>query len=120
MSATDTIHLAAYNDRFLTVDAAGITVRWYGFPFGTKSIAWSDVVAAERRRMGAFTGQWRIWGSGDFKHWYHLDPHRPSKDVSFALQLRTGRTVPVLTPSDPAAFERALREHGVTPALVPQ
>ena len=51
--------------------------------------------------LGPFTGRGRIWGSGDFKHWAHLDWGRPHKRT--ALLIDTGSFfVPVITPDDPA------------------
>jgi len=51
-------------------------------------------------------------GSGDFRHWFNLDRHRPDKQVGIALDLRT-RWIPVITPDDPSRVVAALREHGV-------
>jgi hypothetical protein len=54
--------------------------------------------------------RWRIWGSGDLRHWWNLDPRRPSKTV--ALVLDVGRFVrPTITPNDPATVERLLNQH---------
>ena len=47
--------------------------------------------------MGPASGQWRIWGSGDFTHWFNLDPGRTRKTRGLVLDL--GRSVqPVITP----------------------
>jgi hypothetical protein len=55
-------------------------------------------------------GNWRIWGSGDFKHWANLDPGRPKKSVGFFVDVGR-RVIPFLTPDDPDAFEQAVRGH---------
>jgi hypothetical protein len=104
-----------YRDRFVHMDGQGITVRWYGFPFGTKHVPWTALRGATRRTIGPLTGQWRLWGTGDLKHWYHLDPERPRKTEAFVLDLDGGWFRPVLTPDDPAAFSMQLRKHGVIP-----
>jgi hypothetical protein len=53
--------------------------------------------------------RWRIWGSGDFVHWWNLDPRRPRKSV--ALVLDVGKRVkPTITPADPTTVERILTE----------
>ena len=54
--------------------------------------------------------RWRLWGSGDFVHWWNLDPNRPRKQA--ALVLDVGRRVrPTITPDDPEAVERILARH---------
>jgi hypothetical protein len=55
--------------------------------------------------------RWRIWGSGDFVHWWNLDPKRPSKRM--ALVLDTGhRICPTITPDDPDAVEQIINANG--------
>ncbi len=55
-------------------------------------------------------GKWRIWGSGDFVHWWNLDRRRPSKEI--ALEIDTGgRIRPTITPDDPETVDRILLEH---------
>jgi hypothetical protein len=76
-------------------------------PYGT-------IRSINRFTMSAWRGKWRIWGSGDLRHWANLDPQRPTKSVGFTLDL--GRhVVPFLTPDDPDAFEATLKKH-VPPA----
>jgi hypothetical protein len=56
--------------------------------------------------------KWRLWGSGDFKHWFNLDPRRPRKEI--ALVVDVGKRVePVVTPDDPQQVVDVLRRHGV-------
>ena len=57
-------------------------------------------------------GTGRIWGSGDFVHWFNLDGHRPGKERAFVLDLG-GTVKPVVTPDDPDAFRAALVAAGV-------
>ena len=60
--------------------------------------------------MSAAHGKGRIWGSGDFRHWANLDPHRPGKSAGFFLDLGR-RVIPFVTPDDPDAFEAVVRGH---------
>jgi hypothetical protein len=54
--------------------------------------------------------KWRIWGSGDFVHWWNRDLQRPNKTV--ALVLDVGRRVrPTITPDDPETVELIIKEH---------
>lgn len=103
-----------YQDRFLTLDDDGVTIRWYYFPAGTKRIPWRDLERVEEHDLrGRITnGRWRIWGSGDLRHWFHLDWGRPGKDTAFVLHVGKW-TRPVVTPAEPETFRRLLLERGV-------
>jgi hypothetical protein len=101
---------AAYDDGRILCDDQGLTIRRY-YLWGTKRIGYSSIRGVETLPL---TGpsrvrKWRIWGSGDFIHWWNLDPHRPKKDT--ALVIDVGRRVrPTITPDDPAAVARILTE----------
>lgn len=94
-----------YDDGLLKLDEEGLTIRRYYFPFATsKRIPYARVRGVQDRPMGSLTGRWRWWGSGDFRHWAPLDPHRARK--TRALVLDVGAWVrPVVSPEDP---DRAL------------
>jgi hypothetical protein len=99
-----------YADKWITVDDHGITIRWYYFPLGTKHISFEYVHSITRVNMGALTGRGRIWGTGNFRYWAHLDPGRPKKQVGYILDV--GHAVkPFITPADPEAFESAFAAH---------
>lgn len=55
--------------------------------------------------------KWRIWGSGDFVHWWNLDVRRPGKDVALVIDVGE-RILPTITPNDPDAVERILTQRG--------
>jgi hypothetical protein len=102
--------MSAYRDGRIECTDTGIRIRGYYFPWGTKTIPYTSIRSLDRFALSALRGSWRIWGSGDFKHWANLDPRRPKKSTGFTVDLG-GRVVPVITPDDPDAFERAVREH---------
>lgn len=102
--------MATYRDPRITADDGGITIRTYYFPVGSKHIPWSAVRAVEQRVITGLSGKYRIWGSGDFRHYYNLDPQRPQKQQAFVFDL--GRHIrPVVTPDDPAAFAAVVAEY---------
>jgi hypothetical protein len=102
--------MSLYKDRWIELTDHDVIVRGYYFPWGAKRISYSSITSLDRFTMTALRGQWRIWGSGDLRHWANLDPGRPKKSVGFFLDL--GRhVIPFLTPDDPEAFEQALRPH---------
>ncbi|MFJ9588621.1 PH domain-containing protein [Streptomyces acidicola] len=101
---------AAYNDGGILCDDQGLTIRRY-YPWGTKRIHYTSIRGVETLPL---TGpnrvrKWRIWGSGDFIHWWNLDPQRPKKNT--ALVIDVGHRVrPTITPDDPTAVARILTE----------
>lgn len=106
---------ATYDDGGIHCDDQRLTIRHY-YLWGAKQIPYTSIRAVTRLPLtGANKVRgWRIWGSGDFVHWWNLDIQRPRKDM--ALVLDVGRRVrPTITPHDPAAVERILEEHLTDP-----
>jgi hypothetical protein len=105
----------AYKDRRIECTATDVLVKGYYFAWGdfawaTKRIPYSAITSVDRFDLTTWRGKYRIWGSGDFKHWGNYDPQRSGKSVGFFLHVG-GRVVPFVTPDDPDAFERALEQH---------
>ncbi|HCF56824.1 MAG TPA: hypothetical protein DFS52_02350 [Myxococcales bacterium] len=98
-----------YRDKYLTFDEDGLTIRKYYYPVGDRRITYDEIRRFEERALGIWTGRWRIWGTGDFRHWYHLDTNRPFKSRAFVLETG-GRFKSVITPDDPDTVLRLLRE----------
>ncbi len=88
-----------YRDRWIECTSEALIIHWYYFPFGTKTIPYGRIRGVEEIRMGALTGKGRIWGSGDFKHWWHLDPARPHKERALILDVGSA-VLPAITPED--------------------
>ena len=112
-----------YSDKRIEVGDTGVRMKWYYFPFGTKTVAFNaiDRVLEHDMGTGAGGGRWRIWGSGDLKHWMPLDSARRRKTWMYIFILNGSRMRPCLTPDEPEAFKAALTAAGVsiTPATVP-
>jgi hypothetical protein len=84
----------------IACDDEGVVVGWY-YLWGQKRIPYSTIRAVNKRPLRRVRGRWRLWGSGDFTHWYNLDGNRPKKTVE--LEIDTGgRVHPVITPDDHA------------------
>lgn len=97
-----------YSDGRIKCDASGITIGWY-YLWGAKRVPYGSIKAVERLPLTGVNAirRWRIWGSGDFVHWWNLDPGRTRKKM--ALVLDTGHRIrPTITPDDPDAVERIL------------
>ncbi len=105
-----------YADRRIRCTPAGIEVRWYYVPWGTKRIPYDAVRGLDRVDLSAARGRGRIWGTANPGYWANLDPQRPHKSTALILDL--GRRVkPFLTPDDPDAFEAVVRDRaGLGPA----
>jgi hypothetical protein len=98
-----------YRDRYVICDEEALTIRFYYFPIGDKRIPYARIRGVKEHQMGIWTGQWRIWGSGDLRHWFHLDPTRPRKRK--ALIVDKGDWVrAVITPDDPDRVLEILRD----------
>ena len=100
-----------YDDGGVACDRDGVIIRRY-YPWGAKRVAYTSIKGVTELPL---TGQnavrkWRIWGSGDFVHWWNRDTGRPNKKV--ALVLDVGRRVrPTITPDDPETVERIIKGH---------
>ncbi len=98
-----------YDDGLVALDADGLTIRRYYFPFATsKRIPYVQIKGVQERHIG-LTGKGRLWGSGDFRHWAPLDIHRSQKEKALILDLGTWIR-PVITPDDPDRVLALLQE----------
>jgi hypothetical protein len=97
-----------YDDGRIALDDDGVILRWY-YLWGTKKIPYKAIRSVKRFPIGKWRQGWRVWGSGDFKHWYNLDRTRPHKTIALELHGDT-RTIPTITPDDPDTVERLIAE----------
>jgi hypothetical protein len=101
-----------YDDGQIACEDTSLLVRRYYFPWGSKRIRYASIKNVRRLPIGV--RRWRIWGSGDFRHWWHLDLKRPTKN--FALELDTGRRIlPMITPADVDAVEAIIKDRSARP-----
>ncbi len=99
-----------YRDRWIACTQDAVHIRGYYFPWGGKTIPYSEIRSVRRVEMGPLSGQGRIWGTANPTLWASLDPARGGK--AEALILDVGRRVrPFITPDDLDAVETAIREH---------
>jgi hypothetical protein len=96
-----------YNDHQIVCDNEGVLIRRY-YPWGSKRIPYTSIKTV--RLLPIRIRKWRLWGSGDLRHWWNLDPYRPKKNM--ALELDTGHWIrPTITPDDVDAVEKVLKDH---------
>ena len=113
----DPAHPADYIDSRIRCTGAGIEIRGYYVPWGSRRVAYASVRSLERVDLSAARGRARIWGTANPGYWANLDPRRPYKSTGFVLDV--GRRVrPFVTPDDPDAFEATVRARaGLGPAV---
>ncbi len=99
-----------YDDGLIACDEQGLLIRRY-YPWGPKRVPYGALKGIERLPLteGNRLRRWRLWGSGDFVHWWNLDPGRLHKDLALVLDIGR-RILPTITPDDPEQVERILRE----------
>jgi hypothetical protein len=99
-----------YDDGKIACDDKGLLIRRY-YPWGAKRVPYASIKGVTRLPLSGpnRARKWRIWGSGDFVHWWNLDPGRPGKDVALVIDVG-GRVRPTITPEDPQTVERILSE----------
>jgi hypothetical protein len=85
-----------YDDGRVACTEEALVIRTYYFP-----------------PHGKRNGRYRIWGSGDFIHWYNYDPRRPRKSVALIVHVAGHRVRPVITPDNPDGVAAELAAHGV-------
>jgi hypothetical protein len=100
-----------YDAGGVACDDKGIVLKRY-YPWGAKRIPYPPIKGVQHLPLTGTSKvrRWRIWGSGDFVHWWNLDTRRPGKTV--ALVIDVGRRIrPTITPDDPERVEQILRDH---------
>ena len=103
----------AYDDGRIACTEEALVIRTYYFPPHDKRIPYRKIEQVRQVPMTGMGGLYRLWGSGDFIHWYNYDPDRPRKTVKLVIQL-TGRKIrPVITPDHPGTVAAELVAHGV-------
>ena len=98
-----------YDDGRIRCDDETLTITWY-YLWGSKRIPYRRIRSATTFSLRTTRGKYRLWGSGDLRHWYNLDPSRPRKDTGIELDLG-GWARPCLTPDDPASVMDIITRH---------
>lgn len=98
-----------YSDSLVKITNNYILLRKYYFPtFTSKRIEFSDIDFVEVVKPGLFTGKYRIWGTGDFKHWFPLDVHRTKREIIFGIHRKQKRMLIGFTAVDSKAVKSIL------------
>ncbi len=103
----------AYDDGRVACTEEALVIRTYYFPPHDKRIPYGTIERVRRLSMTAMSGRYKIWGSGDFIHWFNYDPHRRRKSAALVVHVSGHRVRPVITPDDAGAVAAELAAHGV-------
>lgn len=96
-----------YDDGKIACGETALVIKRY-YPWGAKTIPYG-VIRSVDRLSPLGVRKWRLWGSGDFVHWWNLDTGRPKKELALVIDI--GHHIrPTITPDDPSAVEHILTE----------
>src|SRR5579871_6240200 len=78
----------SYDDGLIACDASGLVIKRY-YPWGPKRVPFASIKAVDELPL---TGpnkirRWRLWGSGDFVHWWNFDPRRIHKKMALVIDV---------------------------------
>jgi hypothetical protein len=100
-----------YEDPTLTLDADGITLRRYYFPWaGSKRIPYSAIRGVECRSMSWRSGKGRIWGTSHPSYWFPLDVKRTGKEQMLVIDVGH-RVKPCVSPDQTDRVVELLSAH---------
>jgi hypothetical protein len=103
----------SYDDGRVALTDDALVIRTYYFPFGAKHIRYADISQVQCKPLTFMGGRYRIWGSGDLRHWFNYDPGRPGKPTALIIELAGKGPRPVITPDQPDEVVAELAAHGV-------
>ena len=106
-----------YEDKYVTLDEAQLTIRHYYFPLGgKKTIAYSSIKKVYEIEMNFFFEGLRLWGGGWHGQWMHLDLSRPSKKKCIIIEADGSISAGVTPANHDAVLNLLLQRVGQTAA----
>ena len=103
--------MTEYDDGLIVCTDTALVIRRYDAFQRPKRIPYEQIQLAKQVELSP-ARRWRIWGSGDLRHWWNYDSSRPNKRGAIVLDLGK-HWQPVITPDDPEQVVQVLRSHGV-------
>ena len=103
-----------YSDDLIELTEEAILFRHYYFPVGgSRSIPLDEIRRIEQGAPTLQNGQWRLWGTSDFRRWFPLDWRRPKRDAIFFLIRPAGKKDIGFTVEDSGQFVEAVKKSGL-------
>jgi hypothetical protein len=75
-----------YNDRYIQIFEDRIKFKTWCLPWGKKEVKVNHIKKISEKKMGNFSGKYRISGTGNFRDWFHYDAERPKKEKAIVLE----------------------------------
>ncbi|WP_179361113.1 hypothetical protein [Nitrosopumilus cobalaminigenes] len=75
-----------YTDKHLSIFEDKIRFKSWVLPWGKKDVMISHIRKVSEKKMGLFSGRFRISGSNNFRDWFHFDASRPTKNKAIVLE----------------------------------
>ncbi len=110
VTAYGKISSVPYDDGNIACNETMLIIRRYYPWFGAKKIPYESIQSVRSFTVTSRSGKWRIFGSGDLRHWWNFDSSRPGKTTGLEIDLGR-RVMPTITPDDAAVVERVIGEH---------
>jgi hypothetical protein len=104
----------AYSDHLVGLTNDSILHRDFFYPFGSKRVVFSTIDHALVTRPTLWTGNYRLYGTGDLRTWFGPDKSRSPRDRIFVIHRKRGWWRMGFTAVDSAAVEKMLRAGGLS------
>ena len=108
-----------YQDSLVELSYDTITFNRYYFPFGRKKLSVANIDTIRISKYNGPSRIWRLWGTGDFLHWFPLDWKRPQRDALFVLKQKNKWGRIAFTVENSALFEEAIKKLPINLAYYP-
>lgn len=102
-----------YSDKLVDITRDSILFRNYYFPFGSKTVSFSEIDTVMAKVPTIANGKWRIQGTVDFRTWFPRDWKRPSRDRIFVISFPNQRRRIGFTVEDSNAVEDIFSKRGL-------
>ena len=106
----------SYSDALVDINEQSIRLKNYYFPFGSRRVPFSEIIAVVVKEPTLLNGKWRRWGSGNLCTWFPPDLRRPWRDSIFIIQLASGWRRIGFTVEDSGRVRQILSEMGLVAA----
>lgn len=75
-----------YHDKYIQIFEDRIKFKAWCLPWGKKEVKIGHIKKLYEKKIGAFSGKYRISGTSNFRDWFHYDSERPKKDKAIVLE----------------------------------
>ena len=100
-----------YEDKFITITEAYLTIKKYYFPLGTsKTIFFNEMKKISIEDASKVNHTWGL-STHFLNNWFHFDSERKNRPKFISIEIKGARVRPSVTPTDVDKAFDALRHH---------